>query len=557
VKRKIGAMMLSSVLLSTMLAGCSGNNDGTSAGNKAGDHKGNTTATNTPVEKLTEIPLPITKDGMTINYWRANDGKLTASLESFGDMASYKKKEELTGIKVKFTHPPLGQQKDQFNLLISTKELPDIIYYNWADAVGGPEKLIEDGRIIRLNELIEQYAPNLRKIIESDPDVKKQITLDDGTIYMFPLLKLDALKLNATSGLIMRKDWLDKLGLKPPTTIEEWHTVLKAFKEKDPNGNGKADELPFTGNWGPGDLTKLHDFSPGFGVIGGFQMNGDKVEYGPIQPGYSSFLETMATWYKEGLIDPEIMTNDGKAFDYKVTNNLAGSYGGGVFSGMGKFFNLMRDTDPNFNLTGVPWPVSPNGTAYATFNMNNKVLTYGEAITTGADKEKLKDIVQWMDFNYSPQGHELFNFGIEGESYVKEGEGIKFTDVITNNPKGLTYDQALASYALSIMDGPINQDSRYLDALLFDEGQREANASWMKASSDLTLPPFRLSVDEASKSTSIMSQVNTYLNETMTAIINGQKPISEFEKMVDTIKGMGIEEAIKIHQAAYDRYMAK
>lgn len=189
--------------------------------------------------------------------------------------------------------------------------------------------------------------------------------------------------------------------------------------------------------------------------------------------------------------------------------------------------------------------------------MNNKVLTYGEAITTGADKDKLKDIVQWMDFNYSPQGHELFNFGIEGESYVKEGEGIKFTDVITNNSKGLTYDQALASYALSIMDGPINQDSRYLDALLFDEGQREANASWMKASSDLTLPPFRLSVDEASKSTSIMSQVNTYLNETMTAIINGQKPISEFEKMVDTIKGMGIEEAIKIHQAAYDRYMAK
>ncbi|WHY17158.1 extracellular solute-binding protein [Paenibacillus sp. G2S3] len=556
-KRKIGAMMLSSVLLSTLVAGCSGSNEGSGTGNKAGDNSGKTEATNAPVEQLTEIPLPITKDAMTIDYWRANDGKLTASLESFGDMASYKKKEELTGIKVKFTHPPLGQQKDQFNLLISTKELPDVIYYNWADAVGGPEKLIEDGRIIRLNELIEQYAPNLLKIIASDPDVKKQITLDDGTIYMFPLLKLDALKLNATSGLIMRKDWLDKLGLKPPTTIEEWHTVLKAFKEKDPNGNRKADELPFTGNWGPGDLTKLHDFSPGFGVIGGFQMNGDKVEYGPIQPGYKSFLETMATWYKEGLIDPEIMTNDGKAFDYKVTNNLAGSYGGGVFSGMGKFFNLMRDTDPNFNLTGVPWPTSPNGTAYATFNMNNKVLTYGEAITSGADKDKLKEIVQWMDFNYSPQGHELFNFGIEGESYVKEGESIKFTDVITKNPQGLTYDQALASYALSIMDGPINQDSRYLDALLFDEGQREANASWMKASSDLTLPPFRLSVDEASKSTSIMSQVNTYLNETMTAIINGQKAISEFDKMVDTIKGMGIEEAIKIHQAAYDRYMAK
>ncbi|ASA20126.1 extracellular solute-binding protein [Paenibacillus donghaensis] len=551
-KRKIGVMMLSSMMLAGLLSGCSGNSE-----NGAGKNTASSDPESTPEAALTEIPLPITTEPLTIEYWRANDAKLTASMETFAGMASYKKKEELTGIKVNFTHPPLGQQKDQFNLLVATKELPDVIYYNWADAVGGPEKMIEDGRIIRLNELVDQYAPNLKKIIESDPEVRKQITLDDGTIYMFPLMKLDALKLNATSGLIMRQDWLDKLALKAPTTIDEWYTVLKAFKEKDPNGNGKADELPFTGNWGPGDLTKLNDFAPAFGVIGGFQMNGDKVEFGPLQPGYRSYLETMSKWYAEGLIDPEIMTNDGKAFDYKVTNNLAGAYQGGVFSGMGKYLNLMKDEDPNFNLTGVPWAVSPNGTAYATFNMNAKVLTYGEAITASADKDQLKYIVQWMDFNYSPQGSDLFNFGIEGESYVKEGEAIKFTDTIINNPQGLTYDQALASYALSIMDGPINQDSRYLDALLFNEGQKQANTVWMKASSDLTLPPIRLTMDEASKSTSIMSQVNTYLNETMTAIISGQKPLTEYDKMVTTIQGMGIDEVIKVHQAAYVRYLAK
>lgn len=554
-KKKMGLVLLSSAMLVGLLSACAQNNEGNTGG-KTANNPGATNAA-PEGEVLTEIPLPITNESFTIDYWRANDGKLTASLENFGEMASYKKKEELTGIKVKFTHPPLGQQKDQFNLLIATKKLPDLIYYNWADAVGGPEKMIEDGRIIRLNELIDQYAPNLKKIIESDPEVKKQIALDDGTIYMFPLLKLDALKLNATSGLILRKDWLEKLDLEQPTTIDEWYTVLKAFKEKDPNGNNKADELPFTGNWGPGNLTKLHDFSPAFGVIGGFQMNGDKVEFGPIQPGYKDFLDTMSKWYKEGLIDPEIMTNDGKAFDYKVTNNLAGAYQGGVFSGMGKYFNLMKDSNPEFDVTGAPWPVSPDGTAYATFNMDAKVLTYGEAISGSADKDKLKYLVQWMDFNYSEQGSDLFNFGIEGESYEHDGDAIKFTDEIINNPKGLTYDQALSTYALSIMDGPINQDSRYLDALLFNEGQKNANIEWMKASSALTLPPIRLSVDEASTSTSIMGQVNTYLNETMTAIINGQRPITEFDKMVDTIKGMGIEEAIAVHQAAYDRYQAK
>ncbi|RPK25968.1 extracellular solute-binding protein [Paenibacillus xylanexedens] len=548
-KKRMGSILLSSLLTMSLLAGCTGDNEPGNAEPAEG--------TEPAVQALTEIPLPITSEPFTIDYWRANDAKLTASLNNFGDMASYKEKEKLTGIQVKFTHPPLGQQRDQFNLLISTKELPDVIYYNWADAVGGPEKMIKDGRIIRLNELIDSYAPNLKRIIESDPDVKKQIALDDGTIYMFPLLKLDALKLNATSGLIMRQDWLDALNLKVPTNIDEWYTVLKAFKEQDPNGNGKPDELPFTGNWGPGNLTKLHDFAAAFGVIGGFQMNGDKVEFGPIQPGYRDFLETMAKWYKEGLIDPEIMTNDGKAFDYKVTSNLAGAYQGGVFSGMGKYFNLMRDTDPNFNVTGVPWPVSPDGTSYATFNLENKVLSYGEAITASADEEKLKYIVQWMDYNYSEEGSDLFNFGIENDSYVRDGEGVKFTDTIIDNPNGLTYDQALASYALSIMDGPINQDSRYLDALLFDDGQRAANAEWMKASSALTLPPIRLSTEEVTTSTSIMSQVNTYLNETMTAIISGQKPITEFDKMTETIKSMDIERAIEVHQAAYDRYQSK
>ncbi|QLG38080.1 extracellular solute-binding protein [Paenibacillus sp. E222] len=548
-KKRMGSILLSSLLSMSLLAGCTGDNEPGNAEPAEG--------TEPAVQALTEIPLPITSEPFTIDYWRANDAKLTASLNNFGDMAAYKEKEKLTGIQVKFTHPPLGQQRDQFNLLISTKELPDVIYYNWADAVGGPEKMIKDGRIIRLNELIDSYAPNLKRIIESDPDVKKQIALDDGTIYMFPLLKLDALKLNATSGLIMRQDWLDKLNLKVPTNIDEWYTVLKAFKEQDPNGNGKPDELPFTGNWGPGNLTKLHDFAAAFGVIGGFQLNGDKVEFGPIQPGYRDFLETMAKWYKEGLIDPEIMTNDGKAFDYKVTSNLAGAYQGGVFSGMGKYFNLMRDTDPNFNVTGVPWPVSPDGTSYATFNLENKVLSYGEAITASADEEKLKYIVQWMDYNYSEEGSDLFNFGIENDSYVRDGEGVKFTDTIIDNPNGLTYDQALASYALSIMDGPINQDSRYLDALLFDDGQRAANAEWMKASSALTLPPIRLSTEEVTTSTSIMSQVNTYLNETMTAIISGQKPITEFDTMAETIKSMDIERAIEVHQAAYDRYQSK
>ncbi|MDQ0886778.1 putative aldouronate transport system substrate-binding protein [Paenibacillus sp. V4I9] len=544
-KKKIVPILCSVIFTASVVAGCS----------KSGESPSTLKPADMKEKALAEIPLPITKDPLTINYWRANDPKLTASLANFGEIAAYKKKEELTGMKVNFTHPPLGQQKDQFNLLIASKDLPDIIYYNWNDASGGPEKMLADGRIIKLNDYIDQYAPNLKKIINSDPDVKKQISLDDGTIFMFPLLKLDAIKLNGTSGLILRKDWLEKLNLKTPTTIDEWYTVLKAFKEKDPNGNGKPDELPFTGNWGPGNLTKLLDFSPGFGVLGGFEMKDGKVAFGPLQPEYKNFVETMKKWYAEGLIDPEIMTNDGKAFDYKVTNNVAGSFYGGVFSGMAKYFNLMKDA--KFDLTGAPWPKGPDGKTYATFSLNQKVLSYGEAITSSAKADKIKYLVQWMDFNYSQQGHDLFNFGIEGDSYTKDGNAIKFTDKILKNPKGLTYDQALATYSLSIMDGPINQDSKYLDALMTFQGQKDANAEWMKGNSSLTLPAIRTTEDESKTIASVMGQVNTYINEMQTSFIMGKTPMTEYDKFVKTIQGMGIDQATKIYQDSYNRYLKR
>ncbi|CAH1208337.1 Lipoprotein LipO [Paenibacillus auburnensis] len=552
-RRKTAVMFMCLMLLLVgVLSACSGNNSESQNGNNT---PGNAPGEATGKEPLTELSLPIVNKPFEIDYWRPNDPKLTASLENFGEMAAYKKKEELTGIKANFIHPPLGQQADQFNLLVATNDMPEVIYYNWGQAVGGPEKMLADGKIIRLNEYIDLYAPNLKKLIESDDDIRKQISLDDGTIYMFPYLRTDALKLNATSGLIIRKDWLDKLNLEVPETIDEWYNVLKAFREQDPNGNGKKDELPFTGNWGPGHLGTLGLFAPAFGVTGFMMKDGDIV-YGHIQPEFKEFLETMKKWYAEGLIDPEIMTNDGTTFDYKITNNLAGAYHAGVFSGMGKYFNLMKDTNPEFDLTGAPWPIGPAGKPYNNMTLDTKVLAYGEAITSSAKEADIPTIVQWMDFNYSPEGHMLFNFGIEGESYVMEGDTVKFTDKIMNNPN-LTYDQALASYAMSIMDGPMDQDGRYLDALMTYDGQKAANQVWMKADDSLLLPGLRFTDEESRQLASVLTPITTYHDEMMTKFILGNVPLTEFDKYVETIEKMGIKQIVQIHRDAYERYLTR
>src|SRR5690606_9647447 len=115
-------------------------------------------------------------------------------------------------------------------LMIASGNLPDVIETNITTYPGGAEKAISDKVIIPLNDIIEKNAPNLKKYLDEHPEIRKEISTDSGTIYTFPAI--GAGNSNVSSGFVLRKDWLKELGLEAPETIEEWTTVLRAFKEK-------------------------------------------------------------------------------------------------------------------------------------------------------------------------------------------------------------------------------------------------------------------------------------------------------------------------------------
>lgn len=460
--------------------------------------------------------------------------------------------ERRTGIHIKFLHPPMGQENEQFNLMMASNDLPDMIYYGWQGIPGGPAKAINDGSIIKLNDLIDKYAPNLKKILEENPDVRKQVELDDGTLYMFPFIRTDGAIMNSNYGPQLRKDWLDKLGLQVPKTIEDWHNVLVVFRDKDPNGNGKRDEVPFTGT----GISTLGNFAAAWGILNGFYMDNGKVNYGPMQPAYRDFLKTMAQWYKEKLIDQDIATTDGKAFDYKVTNNLAGSYFGLIIGNMGRYLNLMKPKQPNFDLVGAPWPIGPAGKQYTTTDLNRK-SAYGEGVAISSKNKHVKETVQWLDYGYSEEGHMLLNFGIEGQSYKMVNGYPKYTDIIFKNPNGLSQDQALAQWAPAPVNAAFNQDKRYFEQMLTYQQQKDAAFNtWLNADPSLCIPPITPTQEESQRLASIMNQINTYQQEMMAKFIMGKEPINDstWNKYVNTIKGMGIDEAIKIENAALERY---
>jgi putative aldouronate transport system substrate-binding protein len=100
------------------------------------------------------------------------------------------------------------------------------------------------GSFIRLNELIERNSPHLKAVIQQWPVVRQAMTLPDGSIYSLPYIQPDTL--DTSVRYYINKNWLQRLGLTVPKTVDELTEVLRQFKTRDANGNGNSnDELPW------------------------------------------------------------------------------------------------------------------------------------------------------------------------------------------------------------------------------------------------------------------------------------------------------------------------
>ena len=156
-------------------------------------------------------------------------------------------------------------------------------------------------------------------MLDSNPAYARALKTDGGKIYYLPHFL--AVKTNNT--FLLRQDWLDKLGLKQPQTPDEMYNVLKAFKEKDPNGNGKVDEIPFTTR---NKKVGLNGFIEPFGVSleEDFIVENGKVGFTYTNPKLKDALAYLNKLYKDKLIDSEYATNDTKIWDQRLSTEVSG-----------------------------------------------------------------------------------------------------------------------------------------------------------------------------------------------------------------------------------------
>ncbi len=152
-----------------------------------------------------------------------------------------KKLAELTNTNLDIELLPWSEYEQSLTLVFAGGEYPDLMEINGIN-VPQVAPAIETGVFTPLNDLIEEHAPNLKKFI-SEEQWNSPIVSKDGTIYAIPSTNY----VRNNNVVMVRKDWLDNLGLDTPKTVEEYIDMLKTFKTEDPNGNGEQDEIPISG----------------------------------------------------------------------------------------------------------------------------------------------------------------------------------------------------------------------------------------------------------------------------------------------------------------------
>lgn len=553
-KRKILATTLVAAMTITSLVGC-GSSETASTTSAATTAAAATTQSSggeakTESAEPAEFSYPMeAADPMT--YWVCQQVMITPNFSNFGDTPLAAELSRVTGIDMEYLQPPIGQETEQFSLLLADGNLPDIIEYNWLNTYpGGPQKAIDDGVIIPLNDVFEQYCPNIMAYLEANPDIDRMIKTDDGTYYCFPFVRGD-LGLCYTTGPMLRSDWLEEVGMDIPETMDDWHEVLTAFKDE----MGSTAPLTFQSDAGFWDM---FSFGYAYNLQRGLFIGDDgTVHYGASEASYKDFLTTMAQWYAEGLIDQDMATANFEQVSSKMTSGVSGASFGFAGSRMGAWLTTAQPTNPEYDLVPTPFPTVEEGATreYGYVDQLYKGVASGAITTSCTDIERA---ARFLDYGYSEEGHILYNFGVEGVSFEWIDGYPTYTDLIMNNPDGWPVSQAMAAHIRGNYNGPFVQDLRYVEQYYTSQGQIDSIEVWGDSNGAAhIMPPLTPTSEENSEYATIMNEVNTYRDEMTLKYILGTESLDTFDQYIANLEKMGLSRALEIQNAALDRYNAR
>lgn len=493
-----------------------------------------------------EFQLPIVDEPTTLSYFVADDSNAAIMTTDWNDNEFYQEMERRTGVHLEFEMVSSADYQTNFNLMIASGNLADMIYVGASYYAEGVDAAIDDGYFLDLTDLVDEYMPNYERIRTSDVQYELLSTTDSGRLGA--VYELRQSKQGPWLGLWIRQDWLDDLGLETPVTFDDYHEVLTAFK------NEKGATAPLILNFSGSD-GEFGTMSGGLNVLNSWQLDETgKVNFGPYMDAWKEYVTIMHQWYTEGLIDPDFMATDERTADMaKVVTGASGLFA--ALYTMPSVYEAASE-DPNMDLAPVNPPVMNEGDE-GHIRLRDSYTSGNTAIS--ADSENWEVALRWLDYLYTDEGALLANYGVEGDTFEfdENGEPV-FTDKILNNENGWTMTQTVASY-LCPSAGIANWSDWTRELAGVPEKDQACYDVWSEFSDDWRLPSsVTLTQDESTERAALYADISTIVKEQTAQFISGALDIeSNWDAYISALEASGMERAIEITQAAYDRYLAR
>lgn len=495
-----------------------------------------------------EVALPLAEPGTVEFTYLGSDSWCPG--KSFKDGLPVQEEiERRTGIKIVWD--VVGGDISDRQLVVQTRlaagvNLPDMVEIPPYDSNIGVQRYSQNGILIPLRSLIEEHAPNIKKLFAERPDLEAACTSPDGEIYAIAGYWGEINEV-VPDWIMIRQDWLDKLGLEMPETPDELYEVLKAFYERDPNGNGLQDEVP---------MVTLNILATKFLMTGfGFHTNTDwqiedgRVIYAPVDPRFKDLLVYLNKLYAENLLSSDL---SGAQRQQVVSQNRAGTYCHDPSDWLLGFDQLAAEADPNCDYRFLPVIKPASGEVEPKLAKRDYIWQY-YGITKDCKNPEMA--IRWIDYVYaSEEGRMLYGYGIEGLSYELDENGQPFfTSYILDNPE---YDSPFLALR-SIGAWPTYFINDPADAFLAAFAGTKVEEIGNEYRGKMVEPfPMMLGTQEESDIYSdIWPDLQTYLEESFVRFVTGAEPIDNFDKYVDQAFKLGMGEIMKVKEAQYKRYL--
>jgi putative aldouronate transport system substrate-binding protein len=482
-------------------------------------------------------------------------------VENFNTNSFTKYLEEKTNIDIEFDVIPVNAARDKFNLVLASGNLPDV-FMNFP--ITPAQQIIygEIGGFLSLNEYIEKYGIETKKMIAENPYIKDLITAPDGNIYGLPHVN-QCYHCYFPQKLWVYKPWLDKLGLKMPTTTEELYQVLKAFKEKDPNGNGKADEIPLAGavlaTGAQIDNFIMNAFL--YSDKSRLALVNGKIDVSFNKPEWRDGLLYMRKLYEEKLIAPQTFTQDTVQFRQMGENPAAVILGAASAANMGAFTTLNGPSGRWSQYAAVPPLKGPKGFQIAA--MDPWGVTSGNYVITRSAKNP-EAAFRLADALYNREMTLISIFGRKDQEWryaTKDELGLEDKPAIWRRliPLGalqnINWAQTGPSYRpneLRVGEAYVPQPGKVdLSKYLHEETLAKYGPYAVKQSQ--IVPPLFFTDQQATELAELQKTINDYVTQMIARFTTGDVDLDKgWEQYLNTLNGMNVKRYIEIHQKAYD-----